>query len=236
MMHVTVRRMALSVASVSMSVLTALILFYCVCYIPPQAYIVQADTAKQDSVVPESQLPMRIEGTDLYLQYIASYDGTFYEDGSNREVFNVAAAVVKNCGDSMISLAVFQVDTGQDSYRFEAMMIPPYSSVMVPEKNAKQYCKCNVLSGSGWSVDAEPMPAYPITITPMDIGTLRITNISNEPLTKIQVFHKTYLQESDLFVGGIAFETVVEFVAPNSFAEVRPKFYAGGYSEILYVA
>ena len=235
MMHVTVRRMALSVASVSLSVLTALILFYCVCYIPPRDHTVQAQTEKQDTIRPEAQLPMRIEGTDLYLQYIASYDGTFYEDGSNREVFNVAAAVVKNCGDSMISLSVFQVDTALDSYRFEAMMIPPCSCVMVPEQNAKQYRKSNVLSGIGWSVDAEPMPAYPITVTPMDIGTLRITNISDKPLTDIQVFHKTYLQESDLFVGGIAFETVVDFVAPNSFTEIRPKFYAGGYSEILYI-
>lgn len=235
-MHMKIRRIALGFAGFSFSLLTALVLCFSACCITekPVGESEKQGLAHSFNITP-LKMPAGVEGTDLLLHNLAIYDGPFYEDGTGREVMGVAAVLIENRGDSMLSLIHLEVQTLSCKYEFEAMMIPPCSRVLVPEKYAREYVHEGIIQCNGWTVDAKDMPAYPITVTPMSIGTLRITNISDEPLQNIHLYHKTYLKESDIFVGGIVFETVVPYIAPRSFSEVRPECYASGYSELLYV-
>ncbi|MEE1327426.1 MAG: hypothetical protein UHS47_02670, partial [Oscillospiraceae bacterium] len=44
--------------------------------------------------------PYAIPGSDLVIEQVNSYDGLFFEDGSDREVSNVTAIVLANKGNS----------------------------------------------------------------------------------------------------------------------------------------
>jgi hypothetical protein len=235
MIHVQIRRIALGAAAVSLSGLTALILCLNACSMPVLPVDAPRETEHQQSQTAVWQWPGEVTGTKLLLHNLAIYDGPFYEDGTGREVLNVAAIVMENSGNTMISFAQLKLRTETGIYEFEAMMIPPHAKVLVPEKNATAYKDSVVLNCQGWTVDARDMPAYPITVMPMSIGTVRVLNLSDTPLADLHLYHRTYLAESDLFVGGVVFETVIPSIAAKSFTEVRPAYYAGGYSEIVYI-
>lgn len=236
MNHIQIRRIALGVAAFSLSLLSGLVLCLTACSMKLIPAVNRSEKTEQSmSQTVSWQWPTEVTGTNLLLHNLAIYDGPFYEDGTGREVFNVAAVVMENRGSTMISFAQLKLRTETGVYEFEAMMIPPHAKVLVPEKSAATYTDSPVIHCQGWTADARDMPAYPITVIPMSIGTVRLVNLSDDALADIHLYHRTYLAESDLFVGGVVFETVIPSIAARSFTEVRPAYYAGGYSEIVYI-
>ena len=83
--------------------------------------------------------PYAIEGTELTVQNISSYDGIFLEDGSDGEVTGVAAMVVENTGDTNVEYAAITISCNGETLEFDASDLPAGATVVVQEKNKTPY-------------------------------------------------------------------------------------------------
>lgn len=223
--HITVRRLALSFAAVCFGALTAAVLVCSAC-ITEQRW----ENQQQGALA----FPLPVAGTQLTAQRLSLYDGPFYEDGTGREVFSVAALEVCNPGEKMVLAAQITVKTQSGSYFFDATVIPPGSRVLIPEKNAKPLKKGKLLEVSGWTVCALA-GEQPQAVMAEEGGRLFLKNTAETDMHWVKLYHKTYLFDSDLYMGGKAFETVVPYLPAGAQLEIFPKNYAPGYSCVLWV-
>ena len=90
MIRIKLHRFALVMASVSAGVLAAMLIPISVFSMNGQVVFAEAYQSFGDPVA-SVELPHTISCTSVEVVRLASYDGPFYEDGSGREVRNVAA-------------------------------------------------------------------------------------------------------------------------------------------------
>ena len=241
MEHVRLRRIALLTAGISFGILTVLVLF-CnskgILRLSVKGYEYDVPAMQQNIVLnlPETEIsfPCKIEGTDLVAESLFTYDGPFHEDGSGREVLNVAALKVYNADTEMTLYALIEVRVGGTVYTFEATRIPPNTSVLIPEKKGQRYISADITGCSGWSIEKAYTMDPDVLITEAGEGTLAVTNNSGEDLKALNVYHKTYLKDEDLYVGGMAFRTLVLDLKAGQTVFITPEYYASGSSRILY--
>lgn len=235
MTHIAVRRWALGVASVSFSLLTALVLVVSAAY--SDGLMAEKQTAGTEVYLEQSgvSFPYAISCTALVVEHVSSYDGPFYEDGSGREVFNTAAILVRNTGSSMIPYAHIILRTQNTSYIFDGYLLAPGASVLIPEKYALPYIPPKeVISCFGWATVMQQAQTYSITIEEIGMGELCVTNLSGSQLTNLTLYHKTYLPKEDLYIGGAAFVSRIDRIDAGESIVLSPNHYAAGYSKIIY--
>lgn len=229
MNYVKLRRIALSMASVSFSAL----LMLCMLWI--NVIDSDADTEKRTpsektgSIV----LPEGISCTPLVVQEIASYDGKFIEDGSGREVLNVAAILLYNSSDKIVPYANVTVYTQNCKYTFEAFMLPPESTVLVPDSEGKTLTEKEITRIFGW-VTVKPNEYRPhVTVTERENGCLEVQNLSGNRIHDLKLYHRTYISETGVYMGGKAFFTEITEVPPGETVQLYPANYAPGYSKVI---
>lgn len=235
-MHpVVLRRFALTAAAVSTGMLMLVLLVGSA--LPGQAVpVAEGEKAEKTArETPSAVFPADISCTEMRVAHLAEYSGTFYEDGSPREVFQTAAIVLENRGDTCIPYAQITVRTQWDTYVFEGFLLPPNSYTLIPERTAKPYPKEQVISVFGWNTRAYDEPCPSVTVTEQKKGTLLVKNMSGETVEGLTLYHKMYLPGDDLYIGGVAFATAVPTLAPQETVTAVPEYYAPGYSRILYV-
>lgn len=234
MNNVKLRRIALTFAAVCFGI-SGILLLFCNIAFPsllqasPQASIKR--TSEQ-----RITLPCCVSGTDLWIKNLASYDGVFIEDGSNTEVFDTASVVIENKSGDTVLYAQIEIRTEDRSFLFEAMMLPPGSSTLIPEKNGQRMPDSEIVYCSGWSVSAQQSSSQQLQIHSIDMGTIEVINLCNEPLSDVKIYHKTYLADSDIYIGGKAIETSIAALLPGESLQLKPELYASGYSKIVYIS
>ena len=233
MNHVKLRRIALTAASVSMSVLTALVLIGSSidAKVSAQSILVKEVDYTQSQ---EKNAPVAISCTPLIIQKMASYDGKFIEDGSGRQVQDVAAIVLFNNRDTIVPYAFVTVYTDHCRYTFSAYMIPPKSSVLVPEENGQKLTETGIVRTFGWTTVARNQNQIRLSFEEVGMNCLRVTNQTGSKVKNVVLYHRTYMSENDLYIGGKAFETKISYIAPGESVLVYPDNYASGYSKIVY--
>ena len=235
MNHVMIRRYALTSAAVSFGILTALLTVACVALNFSRSQEVTKAQVLSTSAKPviAEKLPCEISCTALVAESLAVYDGPFFEDGDPREVFNVAALKLRNTGDTMIPYACITVTTTTKSYVFEGYLLLPGSSVLIPEKNAAELTDKEVVSCFGWSTVGQQKIQYGLCVTEAVDGSVCVANRSLEDYQGIIMCYKTYLQESQLYIGGKPFELRIPYVSAGETVKITPDYYAPGYSSVL---
>lgn len=182
------------------------------------------------------QLPARIPGTDLVAERLVCYEGPFIEDGSDVPVKNIAALSVRNAGSRIIGDATVTLERAGERYDFYLSCILPNMSVLVLESSAAPYFREGITGLSGlaqtWEECAEP--ACDIQIEALDMARISATNLSNNRVEAVTLFHKNYLPDGT-FVGGITYMTFIGPLEPGQTAVVTPDHYAEGYSKIYYI-
>lgn len=235
MNHIAVRRMALTVASISFSLLTALILI--VSAASSESLISVEPVILSDSIViePNVSFPYNISCTSLMVENISSYDGPFYEDGSGREVLNTAAILLRNTGKEMVPYAHIILRTKSASYIFDGYMIPPGAAVLIPEKYALPFISQEqIISCFGWSTILPQSDAYDIAVEEVGMGEIKVTNLSDNEISNLKLYHKTYLPENNLYIGGAAFVSRIDCINVGETVVISPKHFVTGYSRIIY--
>lgn len=179
--------------------------------------------------------PINLQNTTLQLQRISAYDGPFLEDGSDREVVDVAALHIINVGSKPILKTKITLQLATDAYVFCGEYIPSGIPVVLLEQSAKPYCKDEIISGVGWQKTDDAEPLEGISVMESETGVLMITNHSEIAYRNVRLLHKSWLSPPGVYVGGIAYQTVIPELLPGQTEHLRPQHYAPGYSRLVCV-
>lgn len=181
--------------------------------------------------------PRVVEGTPLLIEDMTGYDGPFVEDGSDEEVANVAALILRNVGSVGVERASVSLERGDLRLTFEVSNLPPGAAVLVAEKNRQSCPQRNFTACTGWAEQSGEswLGGGSVGIEEMGMGMIAVTNITAEPLEKVSLFYKTYYREGGLYLGGMTYQLDAGALAPGETKQLLPQHYAAGYSHIVKV-
>lgn len=181
--------------------------------------------------------PYAIEGTELTVQNISSYDGIFLEDGSDGEVTGVAAMVVENTGDTNVEYAAITISCNGETLEFDASDLPAGATVVVQEKNKTPYQSGTYTDCS--AVVAEmgdfEMSEDQVKVEETESGSLLVTNLTDEEIPCVRIFYKFYMADEETYVGGITYTAKLTGLSAGASQTVTPSHYAAGDSRIMMV-
>ena len=181
--------------------------------------------------------PYVIEGTELTVQNISSYDGIFLEDGSDGEVTGVAATVVENTGDTNVEYAAITISCNGETLEFDASDLPSGATVVVQEKNKTPYQSGTYTDCS--AVVAEmgdfEMSEDQVKVEETESGSLLVTNLTDEEIPCVRIFYKFYMADEETYVGGITYTAKLTGLSAGASQTVTPSHYAAGNSRIMMV-
>ncbi len=238
MNHIKLRRFALSAAAISFGLLAVIVMLWITAehYSASAEQDLQSDQTRQlaKDITAMEDLPIEISCTPLVVRQLAGYDGKFFEDGSGREVMDVAAVMLYNSSDRLIPYAYLTVYTENCQYTFDAYMLPPKSSVLVPDRSAQKLTETDITDTFGWTTVKNEAQRPALEIREQGMGSLRIQNLSGKKLRDLTVYYRTYISDGDFYLGGKVFQTQVEEIPPGETAVIFPVNYASGYSKVIF--
>lgn len=218
---ILLRRFALLCAAISFSFFFGLLLI--------------SASAGEENIELQEMLPYKISCTSICVNRVVSYDGPFYEDGSGREVFDIAALEICNQGDVVIPYACIIVETGQRRYLFQATMIPVDTPVLVQESNAKPYFTEEIIEIFGWNTVRKCTVTPDIAIRETGMAELTLKNNSAEMVDNLTLYYRTYYSEGNVYCGGKAFSIKIPEIEPGEIKKLHPEHYVSGYSRIVNI-
>lgn len=176
-------------------------------------------------------LPYTLPNSSLVAESIQSYDGQYVEDGSDTEVSGVAVLILTNTGNTPVEYA----DIELGDYQFIASAIAPGATVVVQEKDKKGYtgdssftCTTHIANINSFDYSNE------VTITENE-DSLTVTNVSGADIPCVRIFYKLYMEDENIYVGGITYTAKITDLKADSSVTVTPTHYLQGYSEIMMV-
>ena len=181
--------------------------------------------------------PCQIPGYGLTIEKIAPYSGMFVEDGSNVQVKNVAMLLVYNDGDSAVEYAQISVVYGQQTLLFDISALPAGEKLVVQEKTGKPLPEGNADSASALVVQRADMQMSQNMIQVTDNGdnTLTIQNLTDEMIPTARIFYKYYMNDEEIFVGGIAFTVRISRLGAGASVTIQPAHYTSQTSRVVMV-
>ena len=174
-------------------------------------------------------------GGDLIAETMIAYEGGYLEDGSNREVVDIAALQLRNTGSRILPGASVAVQCAGQEYIFRTDEIPAYSTVLVLEKEGKKY-PIEQAESCVIQVQAQEncfLPAESLHFEMPSMGMIRVKNCRSIPLPAFELLYKTYMPETGIYLGGITYSCQAGAMMPGETIELHPPHYARGYSRII---
>ena len=223
----TIRRIALTVLGFSGSILAALTLC-----ISAQSILAQPTETGLSTI----EFPYVIPDTTLVVQALTGYDGPFLEDGTDREMVNVVALIIRNSGATIIESAQISLHWGDGMYTFAGSYIPAGGTAVLIEQNG-QIWKDTVFThctGNQTTLQAGLLQQE-IMVTEEAMGTVILTNTTEDTIYGITIYHKTWLSPQDMYIGGITYAMDVPHLLPGQTAYLYPDHYAVGYSRVVCI-
>lgn len=188
--------------------------------------------------VPEGlSFPCQIPEYGLVLHKLAPYKGMFVEDGSNAEVASVAMLLVENVSQFPVEYTSICVAYGEQSLQFNISALPAGASLVVQEKEGKQLPEGAALSANAMVIQRAAMELSQDQIRVTDNGdnTITVENLTGETIPTVRVFYKYYMEQEDLYVGGIAFTVRITRLGAGAKVTVQPSHYNSQTSKIVMV-
>ncbi len=181
--------------------------------------------------------PCQVPGYGLTIEKFAPYNGMFVEDGTNANIENVAMLLVSNSGDYPVEYTQIRVMCGQEELLFDISALPVGEKLVVQEKTGKTAAEEKVLSASALVVQRAKMEMSEGKVQVTDNGdnTLTIKNLTNETIPTTRIFYKYYMEDEDLFVGGIAFTVRITRLGPSASVTIQPSHYTSQTSRLVMV-
>lgn len=196
--------------------------------------IVTTPPTTQDTSI---YLPYQIPGTSLELQSVKPYDGTYLEDGSDTAIEQVAMLLVKNVGTKAVEYAKITMTYGDKTLQFEVSTLGA-GERMVVQESSKQSCASGKLLSCDADVatlDTLDMASDSVSITDNGNNTLTVTNLTGEDIPVVRIFYKYYMEDMDIFVGGITYTAKITGLKAGTSVTVSPTHYASSGSVVVMV-
>ena len=182
--------------------------------------------------------PCRVPGYDLVVEKLAPYNGMYVEDGSNRQVTDVAMLLVRNEGNYPVEYAEIAMQYGQQQLVFRISALPAGGSAVVQERSQQKApeekpsgCKALVVQRAQMG-----MAEQQVSVTENGDGTLTVRNLTDQVIPTVRIFYKYYMKSEDIFVGGIAFTVRITRLGGNSETTIQPSHYTSDSSRIVMVS
>ena len=106
---------------------------------------------------------------------------------------------------------------------------------MLPDKYANKLKSSVIIDSFVWHSTHDFNLDHSLFVQETEAGELYVENLSGHDISDITVYHRTFIQEGNYYIGGKAFETRIPFVASGKIIEVLPQYYAYGYSKIVWI-
>ena len=195
------------------------------------------NTNNKDNSQEVKIFPYNIPDTGLVINKIESYSGEYFEDGSNSNVSSVATMLLTNNSSSNIEYGEIYVKSGKETLTFVVSGLPKGKNIIVQEKNKKTYDGSTdiVCTATVATLDEFEKNEKLIKIEETDKGAIKVTNVSDKDIPTVRIFYKYYMDDEEIYVGGITYTAKISNLKKNDTQEVFPKHYVNGYSEILMV-
>ena len=194
------------------------------------------NTGNNTEVATDITFPYQIPGYDLVIERMAPYKGLFVETGENVVVENVAMLQVVNKGTTAVEYAQITVQCGEDTLTFELSALAEGARMVVQEKSCKPMTTevTDIAVTVALREDMD-LSEEQVQVTDNGDNTITVTNLTDEPLVTVRVFYKYYMQEEDIFVGGIAFTVRITRLAPSDSITLQPAHFTSASSKVVMV-
>lgn len=180
--------------------------------------------------------PYEINKYELEIKDIKSYDGIFFEDGNEQEVKNVATIIVKNNSDVNIEYGKVVLHGAKSDLEFKITALPKGATMVVQEINMKKYVEQDY---TNVTYDVAPLDEFEMSEDKIHIAEkddeLEITNLTDEVIPVTRVFFKLYMDDIDVYAGGITYTIALKNIQPKTTVYAAPYHYAPGNSKIMMV-
>ena len=180
--------------------------------------------------------PYEINKYELEIKDIKSYDGIFFEDGNEQEVKNVATIIVKNNSDVNIEYGKVVLHGAKTDLEFKITALPKGATMVVQEINMKKYVDQDY---KNITYDIAPLDEFEMSEDKIHIkevdNELEITNLTDEVIPVTRVFFKLYMDDIDVYAGGITYTIALKSIPPKTTVYASPYHYAPGNSKIMMV-
>ena len=172
----------------------------------------------------------------LTIQRINGYSGMFIEDGSDKEVKNVAAIQVKNTSKQVVEYAQIELYNGDKKLVFEVSTLPANSSAVVMEKSKTTFDSSkNVTYGKSTVAYTDKLEkSSDIKYKVLDNNGIEITNKSKKDIGCVRVFYK-YKSEEGYYVGGITYVAKVNNLKAGTSETIYPSHFATDGGQVMMV-
>ena len=172
----------------------------------------------------------------LTIQRINGYSGMFIEDGSDKEVKNVAAIQVKNTSKQVVEYAQIELYNGDKKLVFEVSTLPANSSAVVMEKSKTTFDSSkNVTYGKSTVAYTDKLEkSSDIKYKVLDNNGIEVTNKSKKDIACVRVFYK-YKSEEGYYVGGITYVAKVNNLKAGTSETIYPSHFATDGGQVMMV-
>lgn len=192
-------------------------------------------TTSDEELIPEDlRLPTWVSGTSVLVERLCAYEGPFLEDGSDTEVVNIAALLVKNIGSYELQKVEITLQFDSETMVFYGEHIPAGATIALLEQNAAPYSDERFSACTGWQeVSDQPGIGRDIAITENADNSISVTNLSDSTLEYLNLYYKSWLSPPNIYVGGITYQLEIPRLLPGQTRQVYPSHYASGYSKVV---
>lgn len=203
----------------------------------PPAVTIPTETDPATGEPEPITFPCEVPGYGLVIERIAPYSGMFVENGSNAMVENVAMLLVYNGGEFPVEYTQLTVAYGDETLVFDISALPIGEYLVVQEKNGKTIPAGEITFVGATIVERADMQMSEGKVQVTDNGnnTLTIKNLTGETIPTVRVFYKYYMQNEDIFVGGIAFTVRINRLNPGASITIQPAHYTSQTCRVVMV-
>lgn len=192
---------------------------------------------KDDSKDTEKAEQIVLSDSNLTVESIGAYSGSFIEDGSDEATKNVTAMLITNNSDQMLQVALidFQVNSNETA-SFKVTNLPAGTSTLVLESNKREFSDNDTYTYGNAATGYMDQPTLEEDKVELktENGKITLKNKTDKELKTVYVYYK-YMQIGGAYFGGITYRTPFENVGAGKEAEAVAAHFNPDSSQIMGV-
>lgn len=178
-----------------------------------------------------------LSDSNLMVESIGAYSGSFIEDGSDEATKNVTAMLITNNSDQMLQVALidFQVNSNETA-SFKVTNLPAGTSTLVLESNKREFLDKDTYTYGNAATGYMDQPTLEEDKVELktENGKITLKNKTDKELKRVYVYYK-YMQIGGAYFGGITYRTPFENVGAGKEAEAVAAHFNPDSSQIMGV-
>lgn len=190
---------------------------------------VEDKTEKSEQIV--------LSDSNLTVESIGAYSGSFIEDGSDEATKNVTAMLITNNSDQMLQVALidFQVNSNETA-SFKVTNLPAGTSTLVLESNKREFSDKDTYTYGNAATGYMDQPTLEEDKVELktENGKITLKNKTDKELKRVYVYYK-YVQIGGAYFGGITYRAPFENVGAGKEAEAVAAHFNPDSSQIMGV-